>query len=477
MTLQVYNTPYRKKQPFTPLSGNKVGMYVCGVTVYDMCHIGHARSLIVFDVISRFLRRKGYNLTYVRNFTDVDDKIIARANSLGKPYNEIAERYIDEFITDMDILKVRPADIEPKATEHIGQIVEMVRMLEDKGLAYLADDGSVYFRVGKFKGYGKLSGRRIEDMIAGARVDVEEAKRDPLDFALWKKSKEGEPSWDSPWSKGRPGWHIECSAMSTHYLGHTLDIHGGGRDLIFPHHENETAQSEGAFGADFVRYWIHNGFVTIGGDKMSKSLGNFLTIRELTKDVHPEVLRLLLLSRHYRSPIDFSKEAVHSSQQALVRFYEMLDRVQKSPVKDGEASLAGFITAFDGNLDEAMFDDFNTAKAIADLHDLTTQVNKVLDDNPCVSHEDKSAMDQTVAEISEILGILEENPAQLLEKVKRTGISETGLTQAEIEELIEQRNAARKARDFSKADEIRDTLKAKGIILKDTPEGTEWEKG
>ncbi|HHO76959.1 MAG TPA: cysteine--tRNA ligase [Deltaproteobacteria bacterium] len=477
MTLQIYNTPYKKKHPFNPLNGNNVGMYVCGVTVYDMCHIGHARSLIVFDVIARFLRRKGYKLTYVRNFTDVDDKIIARANSLGKPYNEISERYIDEFITDMDILKVRPADIEPKATEHISQIIEMVRMLEDKGLAYAADDGSVYFSVSGFRGYGKLSGRRIEDMIAGTRFDVEEAKHDPLDFAIWKRSKEGEPSWDSPWSKGRPGWHIECSAMSTHYLGHTLDIHGGGRDLIFPHHENETAQSEGAFGSEFVRYWIHNGFVTIGGDKMSKSLGNFLTIRDLTKEVHPEVLRLLLLSRHYRSPIDFSKEAVSSSQQALVRFYEMLDRIRKSPLKDGDSVLAGIMTAFDEHLDEAMCDDFNTAKAIAHLHDLTTRVNKVLDDNPCVSPEDKTSVSKSVADISDILGILEEDPSPFLEMIKRSGISEMGLTQTEIEKLIDQRNAARKARDFTKADEIRDTLKSRGIVLKDTPEGTSWEKG
>jgi cysteinyl-tRNA synthetase len=476
MTLQVYNTPYKKKQLFTPLSGNNVGMYVCGVTVYDMCHIGHARSLIVFDVISRFLRKKGYNLTYVRNYTDVDDKIIARANSLGKSYKEIAEKYIDEFNIDMDILKVKPADIEPKATEHIAHIIEMVQILVEKGLAYQADDGSVYFSVSGFRGYGKLSGRRIEDMIAGARVDVEEHKRDPLDFAVWKKSKDGEPWWDSPWSKGRPGWHIECSAMSTHFLGHTLDIHGGGRDLIFPHHENETAQSEGAFDAEFARYWIHNGFVTIGGDKMSKSLGNFLTIRELTKDVHPEVLRLLLLSRHYRSPIDFSKDAVNSSQQTMVRFYEMLDRIEKSPTIQQATGLERFAKAFIENFYEAMNDDFNTAKAIAHLHDLTTQVNKTLDDNPVISEKDKSALKIAVAEVSEILGILEDDPAPFLEKIKHSGISEIGLSETEIAELIDQRNAARKNRDFNKADEIRDVLKARGIQLKDTPDGTTWEK-
>ncbi|HPR51820.1 MAG TPA: cysteine--tRNA ligase [Deltaproteobacteria bacterium] len=476
MTLQVYNTPYKKKQPFTPVNNNSVGMYVCGVTVYDMCHIGHARSLIVFDVISRFLRKKGYNLTYVRNFTDVDDKIIARANSLGQSYKDIAEKFIDEFATDMDILKVKPADIEPKATEHIAQIIDMVRILEEKGLAYKADDDSVYFSVSKFRGYGKLSGRRIEDMIAGARVDVGEAKRDPLDFALWKRSKEGEPSWDSPWSQGRPGWHIECSAMSTHYLGHTLDIHGGGRDLIFPHHENETAQSEGAFDAEFVKYWIHNGFVTIGGDKMSKSLGNFLTIRELTKEVHPEVLRLLLLGRHYRSPIDFSKDAVDASQQTLVRFYEMLDRIAQSPVKDGSPRLESTINTFNENFDAAMCDDFNTALAIAQLHDLTTQANKFLDDDPTVTSGDKKALEEAMATVSEILGILEEEPAPFLEKIKRSGISEMGISEDEIGALIDARNAARKARDFAKADEIRDTLKAKGIQLKDTPEGTTWEK-
>ncbi|MEA2101777.1 MAG: cysteine--tRNA ligase, partial [Thermodesulfobacteriota bacterium] len=295
MGIDIYNTPLKKKKTFVPLSGNKVGMYVCGVTVYDMCHIGHARSLIVFDVIARFLRKKGYDLTYVRNFTDVDDKIIARANQNKETYKELSDRFIDEFYTDMAILGVKKADVEPRAAEHIPQIIDMVSTLIDKGLAY-ESEGSVYYSVSRFRGYGKLSGRRIEDMIAGARVDIEKEKHDPLDFALWKASKEGEPWWQSPWSKGRPGWHIECSAMSTHYLGETLDIHGGGKDLIFPHHENEIAQSEGAYGKAFVRNWIHNGFVTISGDKMSKSLNNFLTIRELTKEVHPEVLRLLLLS-------------------------------------------------------------------------------------------------------------------------------------------------------------------------------------
>ena len=476
MELNVYNTPFKKKKPLIPLNGNKIGMYVCGVTVYDMCHIGHARSLMVFDIISRYLRRKGYDLTYVRNFTDIDDKIIARANALGSSYRDIADRYIDEFKTDMDILKVRPADIEPKATDHIGDIIEMVRILEDKGLAYRADDGSVYFSVSKFKTYGSLSGRRIEEMIAGARVDIEEMKRDPLDFAVWKRSKEGEPWWDSPWSKGRPGWHIECSAMSTHFLGPTLDIHGGGRDLIFPHHENETAQSEGAFGVPFVRHWIHNGFVTVNGEKMSKSLGNFMTIRELTRDVHPEVLRLLVLSNHYRSPIDFSRDALNTSRHALVRFYEMLDRVNRASATGDESRLEGHVGTFLASIDEAMADDFNTAKAMASLHDLTTEVNRALDNDPRISGGDRDQLSRAVEEIVEVFGILTEDPGAFLDTVKRGDVQETGLSEQQIQELIDERNRARKAKDFKRADEIRDTLKAKGIQLKDSPAGTLWEK-
>jgi len=476
MELNVFNTPFKKKKPFEPLNGNNVGMYVCGVTVYDMCHIGHARSLIVFDVISRFLRRKGYNLTYVRNFTDIDDKIISRANALGTSYREVADRYIDEFKTDMEILKVLPADIEPKATDHIKDIIEMVRRLEDKGFAYKADDGSVYFSVSQFKSYGSLSGRKTEEMIAGARVDIEELKKDPLDFALWKRSKEGEPWWESPWSKGRPGWHIECSAMSTHFLGPTLDIHGGGRDLIFPHHENETAQSEGAYGVPFVRHWIHNGFVTVDGEKMSKSLGNFMTIRELTKDVHPEVLRLLMLSHHYRSPIDFSHDALSTVRHSLIRFYEMLDRVAHTAADSNDSHLEGYINTFREEFDDAMADDFNTAKAIASLHDLTTEINRALDQYPKVSKQDKAALADAIKEITEVFGILTEEPALFLESMKRGSVQVTGLTEQEIGRLINERNLARKTRDFKKADEIRDMLKNKGIQLKDSPEGTAWER-
>jgi cysteinyl-tRNA synthetase len=389
----------------------------------------------------------------------------------------VADRYIDEFKTDMEILKVLPADREPKATDHIKDIIEMVRRLEDKGFAYKAGDGSVYFSVSKFKSYGSLSGRKTEEMIAGARVDIEELKKDPLDFALWKRSKEGEPWWESPWSKGRPGWHIECSAMSTHFLGPTLDIHGGGRDLIFPHHENETAQSECAYGVPFVRHWIHNGFVTVDGEKMSKSLGNFMTIRELTKDVHPEILRLLMLSHHYRSPIDFSHDALSTVRHSLIRFYEMLDRVAHSASDSQDSRIEGHINTFIAELDEAMADDFNTAKAIASLHDLTTEINRALDQYPKVSTEDTAALAKAIKEITEVFGILTEEPALFLESMKRgSSVQVTGLTEQEISKLIDERNLARKTRDFKKADEIRDMLKNKGIQLKDSPEGTVWEK-
>jgi len=472
MALEVYNTPLKKKVEFVPLKAGKVGMYACGMTVYDMCHIGHARQQVVFDVIARWLRYSGYDLTYVRNFTDIDDKIINRANKDGVDFKEISERYISEFYQDMATLKVREADIEPKATEHIAQIIAMCEGLIAKGLAYEAD-GSVYFSVAKLPSYGKLSGRNIEDMIAGARVEAGEDKRDPLDFALWKASKPGEPFWDSPWGQGRPGWHIECSAMSTHYLGATLDIHGGGRDLIFPHHENETAQSEGQTGKEFVRYWVHNGFVTIDGEKMSKSLGNFMTIRELLEEVQPEVLRLFLLSRHYRSPIDFSKEAIVEAKGALARFYEMLNRVNAAAESASDRltpAIEGFVASFKA----AMDDDFNTAKGVADLHDLTTAVNKLLDSENTASAADRASLAAAIKLLGEILGILEEEPAAMLDTLKRGAVE--GLTTEAIEALITERLDARKAKDFKRADEIRNDLMAKGIILKDSAQGTTWER-
>jgi cysteinyl-tRNA synthetase len=475
MALEIYSTPEKKKKEFKPINPDKVGMYVCGMTVYDMCHIGHARSQIVFDVISRFLRHKGFSLTYVRNYTDVDDKIIARANKEGVSSQELAERYIDEFSKDMEILRVKKPDLEPRATEHIPQIIEMVKTLIDKGLAY-ESDGSVYYRVSKFRPYGYLSGRRLEEMIAGARVDIDESKEDPLDFALWKKSKPGEPLWDSPWSQGRPGWHIECSAMSTHYLGPQLDIHGGGKDLMFPHHENEIAQSEGVFEKTFVRYWVHNGFVTINGEKMSKSLGNFLTIREITKTTHPEILRLMLISSHYRTPIDYSEEGLETSKQTLIRFYEMLERVNLSKETAGKPRLTETVQSFMTEFDEAMCDDFNTARAIACIHELTTSVNKTINETSTLTASDKKSVADAIIMINEVLGILEEEPASFLEKMKHSGLNEAGLTAADIEAFINERNTARKNKDFKRGDEIRDMLKDKGIQLKDSPAGTTWEK-
>ncbi len=471
MAIEIYNTPAKKKQEFAPVNDNKISMYACGMTVYDMCHIGHARQQVVFDMIARYLRHQGYDLTYVRNFTDIDDKIIARANQDGVDFKEISEKYIAEFYTDMATLKVLPADIEPKATEHIDQIIDMVNKLIDKGLAYEAG-GSVYFSVAKLPSYGKLSGRKLEDMIAGARVEAGDEKRDPLDFALWKVSKPGEPFWQSPWGQGRPGWHIECSAMSTHYLGATLDIHGGGRDLIFPHHENETAQSEGVFEQDFVRFWVHNGFVTIDNEKMSKSLGNFMTIRDLLKEVHPEVLRVFLLSRHYRSPIDFSKDAINEAKGALIRFYEMLARVESAESSDSD-NLRDAFTGFIDKFEAAMSDDFNSAKAVADLHELTTEVNRSLNENPTVSESDKAAMSEAVALISKIFAILDEEPTAFLEGMKHGKVAE--ISAEEIEELIEERKQARADKNFARSDEIRDQLKDKGILLKDGPEGTTWE--
>ena len=332
MTLRLYNTLTGNKDDFVPLHGKKVGMYACGVTVYDLCHIGHARSAIVFDIVHRYLRYRGYEVTFVRNFTDIDDKIIKRANEEGVDYKTIAEKYIVEFNVDMGELGLEKPSVEPKATEHIPEMIRLISALIEKGFAYQSG-GDIFFSVRKFGDYGKLSKRDLEEMQAGARVEIDEKKENPLDFALWKTSKPGEPFWETPWGKGRPGWHIECSVMSQEYLGETLDIHGGGRDLIFPHHENEIAQSEAATGKTFARYWVHNGFVNINKEKMSKSLGNILTIKEILKDWHPEVLRLFFLSHHYRSPIDFSEDSFAEAKLGLDRFYTTLHSIQKELYK------------------------------------------------------------------------------------------------------------------------------------------------
>ncbi len=481
MGLVFYNTASRRKEEFRPLEERKVGMYVCGVTVYDLCHIGHARSAVVFDVLVRYFRARGFDVTYVRNFTDIDDKIIKRANELGKDTTEIAAQYIKAFYEDMDSLSVLRADIEPRATEHIGHMIEMIQVLLNKGYAY-QKDGDVYFSVERFEGYGQLSGRKLEDMHAGSRVAVDQNKRHPMDFALWKAAKPGEPKWNSPWGPGRPGWHIECSVMSNHYLGPSFDIHGGGRDLLFPHHENERAQSIAATGGDFARFWIHNGFVTVESEKMSKSLGNFVTIRDALEQYHPEVLRLFLLSKHYRSPIDFSSQAVGAMQVGLVRIYRTLERVQKvlgstmtADATPGEPflssenlspSLAKFV--------EVMDDDLNTAGAVGLVFDKIRQINKILDRSGPSKANDGQALDENRKELfkmATVLGILQRTPEQFFEEMPR---KEVEIDPAEIESLIARRAEARARKDWVTADKIREQLKAKGIILEDGPQGTTW---
>ena len=390
MALQVYNTLTGKKEEFVPLEPGRVRMYVCGITVYDLCHIGHARSAIVFDVIYRYLLSLDYQVTYVRNFTDIDDKIIRRAAEEGQDYRTIADRYIRAFYEDMDRLGLLRPTLEPLATEHIAEMIEIVGKLVEKGAAYKAGT-DVYFKVDAFSGYGKLSGRDTEDMIAGARVEVDENKINPLDFVLWKGSKPGEPSWESPWGPGRPGWHIECSAMASRYLGLTIDVHGGGKDLVFPHHENEIAQSEMAFDEPFVRYWIHNGFVNINNEKMSKSLGNFLTIREVLQDVHPESLRLFVISKHYRSPVDFSDETVAEAERGLERLYGTLEAVKQRAagaqsteysgevLKQQDAELFEKAESLRALFLEAMDNDFNTAQAVGYIFALQRNLQRFLD--------------------------------------------------------------------------------------------------
>ncbi len=482
MTLRLYNTATRKKEIFVPLEEDKVGLYVCGVTVYDLCHIGHARSAIVFDVLTRFLRAKGFDVTYVRNFTDVDDKIIERANQLGKETNVIAKEYIDAFYDDMHRIGVLDADVEPKATEHIQGMIDMITVLMEKGHAYVVED-DVFFSVESYDDYGGLSGRKLEDMQAGSRIAVDQKKRHPMDFVLWKGAKPGEPQWLSPWGPGRPGWHIECSVMSNHYLGPTFDIHGGGKDLLFPHHENERAQSIGAKGGNFANYWVHNGFVTVESEKMSKSLGNFLTIRDALKTYHPEVLRLFLLSKHYRSPLDLSKEAVLGVQSGLVRIYRTLQRLDniigpyQGEGKEVKVSLPSgdkddsFLSRFVN----AMDDDLNTAGAIGLVFETVREINKVLDSQKDAVDEktgDKLENDRNQLFLAgRILGVLYENADDFFGKLGR---DINGVDSAEIDKMIKDRNEARAAKDWAKADEIRDRLKEMGIILEDGPGGTTW---
>ena len=493
MTLRIYNTLTRKKEEFQPLKKGKVGMYVCGVTVYDFSHIGHARAAVVFDVIFRYLKYKGYEVTYVRNYTDVDDKIINKANDEGVDAKTVAERYIKEYDRDMEALKVETPTFTPRATEHIPDMIRLIEKLMENGYAYEIE-GDVFYAVGKFKSYGKLSGKDIEQLQSGARVEVDDRKKDPLDFALWKASKPGEPAWENPWGKGRPGWHIECSAMSQRFLDETFDIHGGGADLIFPHHENEIAQSEGATGKPFVRYWIHNGFVNINQEKMSKSLDNFFTIREILERYHPEATRAFLLSHHYRSPVDFSDQSLSEAQVSLDRLYSLLkdfkDMEKESRLEDtkktGETSASlekemyDQIRSLPGQFENAMDDDFNTASALGVLHRVTRDLNRMLGE---VKKGDKAMLSNALCEeavktftaMGGILGILTCDPVDYFKQKQEEVMKSIAISEEEILKLIEERRTAREQKDWKRADQIRGELLSQGILLKDTPQGTNWE--
>ncbi len=476
--LKIYNTLSNKKEIFEPIKPGKVGMYVCGPTVYDASHIGHARSMVVFDVIVRYLRTVGYDVTYVRNFTDVDDKIINRAGELGITTRELSEKYIKEFYEDMDALKVERATVEPRATDHIDEIIGAVERLITRDHAYEAG-GDVFFAVETFEKYGKLSGRRLEEMEAGARVEVDEKKRNPFDFVLWKGAKPGEPTWDSPWGKGRPGWHIECSAMSTRFLGHHFDIHGGGKDLIFPHHENEIAQSEGAFDEPFVNVWIHNGFLRIDQEKMSKSLGNFLVIKDILKEYHPEVVRLFLLSNHYRSPVDFTHQAMVEAEAGLEKIYTSLQRIDEilnSSDLGVDGPDHGVLWT---NFRQSMDDDFNTARGIGLAFETVRQLNRFMDDiGGKAKQQDVARLVSTRADLMRIggvLGILTEGPTQFFEQRQARLLKRKGIDTALVESLIAERVQARQEKDWDRADRIRDELSAMDILIEDKPDGTAWK--
>ncbi len=466
MKIHLYNTMTRSKEEFVPLHEGEVRMYVCGPTVYDHSHIGHARAAVTFDIVYRTFREFGFKTTYVRNITDVDDKIIKRAAEEGVPVSEIAERYAVSYQEDMKSLGVLEPDFQPKATETISEMIDLIRKLIDRGMAYVVD-GDVFFEVSKFPDYCKLSGRDVEELKSGARIEVDERKKDPLDFALWKSAKPGEPAWDSPWGKGRPGWHIECSAMSAKYLGQPFDIHGGGQDLIFPHHENEIAQSEGAAGKQYVRYWMHNGFVRINKEKMSKSLGNVTTIKEILKIAHPEALRVFLLSVHYRSPLDYSPAALEEAKRGLDRLYNCLLDLDLS-----KRQSSGGEDSFENAFKTAMADDFHTPKALAVLFDMAKEINRRKSSGR--SAEASSLASLLIRLGQSFLGVLMEDPVHYFRSLKN--ISESmGLSESEIEKLVQERSEARKNKDFAKADEIRNRLAEAGVVLEDGPSGTTWK--
>ena len=456
MALTIYNTLTRQKEEFKPLVDGKVGMYVCGMTVYDYCHMGHGRVMVAFDVIVRYLRHKGYEVNYIRNITDIDDKIINRANENGEPFNVLVDRMIDAMNEDFTKLGVIAPNSEPKATEHIDGILSMVQTLIDKGFAYAASNGDVYYRVRKFEGYGKLSGKILEELESGARVDVADEKEDPLDFVLWKSAKPDEPSWTSPWGEGRPGWHIECSAMSTCCLGNNFDIHGGGPDLKFPHHENEIAQSEAATGESYANTWMHAGALRIDGEKMSKSLNNFFTIRDVLKEYDAEVLRFFLLSSQYRSEINYSEEGLKEAQQKLERFYTALQSADASV-----DAVEG--TDYAQRFEAAMDDDFNTPQAISVLFELVTAINKA-------EGSEKNQLAALLKKLGDVLGTLQSDP----EAFFKGDVDDS--EESWIQQMIAKRAEAKASKDWGTADQVRDELAAKGIVLKDSPEGTSWSK-
>ncbi len=460
--LQIHNSLTKKKEIFTPIEPGKVRLYVCGMTVYDYCHIGHARVLVVFDMVVRTLRARGLTVTHIQNITDIDDRIIKRANENGEDIDALTGRFITAMHEDADKLGVLRPDQEPRATRHMGEIIAMIVKLIERGYAYAALNGDVYYRVRKFPHYGQLSGKSIDDLRVGARVEADESKDDPLDFVLWKAAKPGEPYWDSPWGQGRPGWHIECSAMATCCLGNHFDIHGGGLDLQFPHHENEIAQSEGATGEKFVNLWMHNGFVRVDDEKMSKSLGNFFTIREVLKKYDPEVVRYFILASHYRSPLNYGDESLEQAKSALTRLYTALKDL---PIA---AASAGSDSEYEQRFNAAMDDDFNTPIAVAVLFDLARDINKMRTDDP----EQAAALGALLRKLGETLGILQRTADDYL----KAGSTADGLGDAAIDALIAQRNAARKDKNFAESDRIRDALKRQGVILEDAAGVTTWRR-
>lgn len=475
MSLRVFNTLSMQKEDFVPLEEGKVRMYVCGVTVYDYCHVGHARSAIVFDTLYRYLQHLGYEVTYLRNFTDIDDKIIKRAAEEKVSWQAITEKYIQAFNEDMGALNIATPTLEPKATDHIADMLEMVASLIDQGKAY-ESQGDVYYSIKSFADYGKLSRKKLDDLIAGARVEVGEQKRDPMDFALWKKSKPGEPSWDSPWGPGRPGWHIECSAMSHRYLGAVFDIHGGGKDLVFPHHENEIAQSCGHTGQPPVKYWVHNGFVNINKEKMSKSLGNFFTIRDILKQYHPEVLRLFLLTNHYRGPIDFSDQYLNETVKVLDRFYEFFAALETEVGEKIPDSADGHRNhPLMKKFEEAMDDDFNSAVALAHLNEVLRHLNTALTEvKNSTGNRDALIADAAILKyMGNLLGLFFDRPQDY--QAKTLELKAVDLDTTKIEGLIADRKAAREAKEWGKADQCRNALNEMGVVLEDSANGTTWK--